>query len=133
RSIATTVIEDVHHVSPETEVRSHLITLDDAWDFQEVFATLHDLARSFTFDIDREDYLVHMTTGTHVVQICLFLLTEARYFPARLLQTSPPRRKSVDDPGRYSIIDLDLSKYDRIAQRFHKARREGGSFRKSGA
>ena len=34
-----------------------------------------------------EEYLVHITTGTHVAQICLFLLTESRYFPARLLQT----------------------------------------------
>ncbi|MCW2414627.1 MULTISPECIES: RNA repair transcriptional activator RtcR family protein [unclassified Sphingobium] len=32
--------------------------------------------------------LLHITTGAHVAQICLFLLTEARYLPGRLLQTS---------------------------------------------
>ena len=58
-----------------------------------------DFARAYPWD-DKEDYLVHITTGTHVAQICLFLLTETRHFPARLIQTSPP--------DAYSIIDLDL-------------------------
>ena len=53
---------------------------------------LHDFARSYPFDPDAEDYLVHITTGTHVAQICLFLLTESRHFPARLVQTSPRPR-----------------------------------------
>jgi transcriptional regulatory protein RtcR len=34
---------------------------------------LHDLARGYPFDPDAEEYLVHITTGTHVAQICLFL------------------------------------------------------------
>jgi sigma54-dependent transcription regulator len=38
---------------------------------------------------------VHITTGTHVAQICWFLLTEARYLPASLLQTSPARKKPL--------------------------------------
>ena len=41
-----------------------------------------------------------------------FLLTETRYFPARLGQTAPPKRQKWTEPGSYSIIDLDLSKYD---------------------
>ena len=82
----------------------------------------------------REDYLVHITTGTHVAQICLFLLTESRYFPARLLQTSPPRaRRRGDARARYAIIDLDLSRYDRLASRFQQgAGARAQSFLKSG-
>src|SRR5262249_16016762 len=72
---------------------------------------------------EREDYLLHITTGTHVAQICLFLLAESRVAPARLLQSSPPRRGS-SQPGAYTIVDLDLSRYDRIAARFVRARRE---------
>jgi len=81
---------------------------------------LHDseVARAYPFDPEREDYLVHITTRTHVAQICLFLLTESRHFPARLIQTSPPRRLRSADPGIFKIIDLDLSKYDRLASRF---------------
>jgi sigma54-dependent transcription regulator len=42
----------------------------------------------------------------------LFLLAEARYFPCRLLQTAPPRKQTAGNPGSFSIIDLDLSRYD---------------------
>ena len=55
-------------------------------------AVLRDFADHYTFDEESEDYLVHITTGTHVVQICLFLLTETRHLPARLIQTSPAPR-----------------------------------------
>ena len=40
------------------------------------------------------------------------------HFPARLLQTSPPRRRARAKPGTYTLIDLDLSRYDRLASRF---------------
>ena len=78
---------------------------------------------------------MHITTGTHVAQICLFLLTESRRFHARLIQTSPPldrphRPKAV--VGRYSIIHLDLSRYDRIAARFAEEQREALTFLERG-
>ncbi len=115
--LARTVAGDIEAVSPETEVTLHEVTFKDPWDFEEVYATLHDFARSQRFNPEEMEYLVHITTGTHVAQICLFLLTESRELPAKLLQTSPgPRGK--DPVGRYAIIDLDLSRYDLIAQRF---------------
>jgi len=132
RNLADEVIADLRTVSPETEVRLHDLPLDDPWDFEEVYGALHDFARAYPFRADEESYLVHMTTGTHVVQICLFLLTESRDIPGRLVQTSPPRRRSDGGPGTCTIIDLDLSKYDRLASRFHRAQREGLSFLKSG-
>src|SRR5262249_38460266 len=63
-----------------------------------------------------------------------FLLTEARYIPARLLQLSPPRRREGEENyiGSHSIIDLDLSRYDAIATRFAAERDEATSFLKSG-
>src|SRR3954469_3924390 len=110
--LAETVRDDIHHVSPETDVRFVVDETADAWDFEEVYGTLHDFARSYPFDTDGEDYLVHITTGSHVAQICLFLLTESRYIPGRLLQTSPPTGMRGGDPGTFRVIDLDLSKYD---------------------
>jgi transcriptional regulatory protein RtcR len=62
----------------------------------------------------------------------MFLLTEARYFPAALLQSSPPRRKNQDSTGSYAIIDLDLSKFDQLAARFAKEKQESTAFLKSG-
>ena len=132
RPLADAVIADIRSVSPETEVRLHQLALDDPWDFEEVYGALHDFARAYPFQLDEENYLVHMTTGTHVVQICLFLLTESRDIPGRLIQTSPPQRRSDGGPGTCTIIDLDLSKYDRLASRFHTAQREGLSYLKSG-
>jgi transcriptional regulatory protein RtcR len=117
-ALAETVRDDIRHVSPETDVRLVVDQTTDAWDFERVYASLHDYARAYPFDTDAEDYLVHITTGTHVAQICLFLLTESRHIPGRLLQTSPPSGARGRDPGPFRIIDLDLSKYDQLATRF---------------
>lgn len=129
--LAEFVAEDIRSVSPETEVVLHVMDFADAWDFEEVYGKLLDFARAFPFDPETQDYLVHITTGTHVAQICLFLLTEARYLPARLLQTQPAR--GMPQPvGTWNAIDLDLSRYDSIATRFAEASEESASFLKSG-
>jgi transcriptional regulatory protein RtcR len=130
--LAEVAMADIAAVSPETQVHLHEISLDDPWDFEGVFSALHDYARQYPFDSDRYEYLLHITTGSHVCQICMFLLTEAHYFPAKLIQTSPPPRKGTGEPGTYRIIDLDLSRYDRIAQRFHREQVEGAAFLKAG-
>ncbi len=130
--LAGRVADDVRHVSPETEVRLTPVPMRDPWDFEEVFAALLDQARAYPFAPDREDYLVHITTGTHVAQICLFLLTESRRLPGRLVQTSPPRRPRLDGPGSYAVIDLDLSRYDRLASRFAAEQRDSVAFLKAG-
>ncbi|MCA9097651.1 MAG: RNA repair transcriptional activator RtcR, partial [Planctomycetaceae bacterium] len=125
------VASDFRGVSPETTFNLVDFPLKDPWDFEEVFSRLHEFARRYPFHPDDEDYLIHITTGTHVAQICLFLLAESRHIPARLLQTSPPSRgrKGV---GHYRIIDLDLSRYDALAMRFEQEQREDLTFLKSG-
>ncbi len=129
-SLAKTVRADIRTVSPETEVRQHEMEFRDPWDFEEVYETLFKFSRQYPFDMESEDYLIHITTGTHVAQICLFLLTESRYMPGRLVQCSPERDRS--SPGTIKIIDLDLSKYDRIASRFRQEQREAVSYLKGG-
>jgi transcriptional regulatory protein RtcR len=130
-SIAKVVAADIATTSPETTVVTHEIRLRDPWDFSDVYECLHQFATDYAFDPEREDYLVHVTTGTHVAQICLFLLTETGYLPGRLIQTSPPRPRS-QTAGSYSIIDLDLSKYDRLAARFERQKRADLSSLKAG-
>jgi len=49
-----------------------------------------------------------------------------------LLQTSPSTRGKKDPAGTFSLIDLDLSRYDKLATRFHKEKEESLSFLKSG-
>lgn len=130
-SLAEAIRDDLRAVSPETEVRLCEIGMKDPWDFEEVYGALQDFARGYPFDLEREEYLLHITTGTHVCQICMFLLAESRHFPARLIQTAPPPRKRLGH-GSYKVIDLDLSRYDAIARRFAREQSEGLSFLKAG-
>jgi transcriptional regulatory protein RtcR len=131
-SLAERIKRDIGQISPETEVRLHRVEFDDPWDFEEVYGALHDFAREYPFDTDREDYLVNITTGTHVAQICLFLLAESHRIPADIIQESPPPRRRSNETGTYRIIDLDLSKYDSIHSRFHNEQLEETSLLKSG-
>src|SRR5687767_845029 len=131
-SLAQEVAEDIHSISPETTVQTHILSFTHPWDLEEVYGALFEFAKHYPFDLDREEYLVHITTGTHIAQICLFLLTEARYFPARLIQTSPPNRQQARASGTYEIIDLDLSRYDKLASRFQQEQKDSLSFLKSG-
>lgn len=120
--LAHQVKQEIEALSPDTEVLLQRMDLDDPWDFQEVYGKLFDFARSYGFDEDREQYHVHLTTGTHVAQICWFLLTESRHIPARLIQTGPPGPN--DQTPKFDIIDLDLSRYNALQQRFDQLSRE---------
>ncbi|WP_076719518.1 RNA repair transcriptional activator RtcR [Motiliproteus sp. MSK22-1] len=131
QTLANQVTEDIRHVSPETEVVYRSIKFSAPWDFESVYGALLDFALSYQFNPNEERYLIHITTGTHVAQICLYLLTEAGYLPGQLLQTSPANRDS-QQPGQYQVIDLDLSKYDQIASRFRKEHQEGTTYLKGG-
>ncbi len=151
-ALAEQVAADVRQIAPETEVRLRALPIDDPWDLEQVYGALHDVARAYPFDVEREDYLVHITTGTHIAQICMFLLAESRHLPARLVQTSPRR----DDPprglaprdararqdgagprsprraGTWQVIDLDLARYDRLAARFAREHADGTTLLKAG-
>ncbi len=135
RGMAEQIMEDIRLLSPHTTVRPWPVTIADPWDFEEVYAAFLDFATHYKFDTEHEEYLVHITTGTHVAQICWFLLTEARYLPASLIQTGPASRDAPEEAvpvGRYSIIDLDLSRYAALTSRFQREQQESVSFLKAG-
>jgi len=132
QKLLTLIQADIAAVSPETEVIPYQVCIKDPWDFGEVYAALFDFAHSYPFAPEQEDYWIHLTTGTHVAQICWFLMVETRYIPGILLQTAPPSRANTGKPGKYTLIDLDLSQYDSIAQRFAYAHDDAISLLKSG-
>ncbi|HCI76486.1 MULTISPECIES: RNA repair transcriptional activator RtcR [unclassified Psychrobacter] len=116
--------DDMAQVSPQTQVIGHHVALTSPWDFADVYAELYDFAAGFDFK-DSTDYLLHLTTGTHVAQICWFLLVEAGFIPADLIQTSPcPRPDQADPQGRYQVIDLDVSRYDGLRERFEAEKQQ---------
>ncbi|QRK05086.1 RNA repair transcriptional activator RtcR [Archangium violaceum] len=131
--MARQVAEDIAQVSPETRVRLTAMDIQNPWDLEETYTALLDYAKAYPFQPEQEDYLVHITTGTHIAQITMFLLAESRHIPARLIQTSPPPSgRDYGGPGSHALIDLDLSKYDKLARRFQQEQREGLSFLKAG-
>ena len=132
RELAHQVRTDMATASPETTMNLVPLPIADPWDFGEVYAQLYDWTQAYRFDTEREEYWTHITTGTHVAQICLFLLVESRRIPGVLVQTSPPKRQQMGDPGSYALIDLDLSRYDVIAQRFGAEQQDAVQFLKSG-
>ncbi len=131
-ALAEQVRADYLQLSPETQVNLVDMSMTNPWDFGEVYATLYDWATKYPFDPATENYQAHITTGTHVAQICLFLLVEARFIPGVLLQSAPPRGRHAGGAGSHELIDLDLSRYDAINQRLQGAQQDALSFLKSG-
>jgi len=118
------IADDIAQVSPNTTVIGHHVALTSPWDFADVYAELYDFAAGFDLQ-DNTDYLLHLTTGTHVAQICWFLLVEAGFIPANIMQTSPcPRPDQADPQGRYQVIDLDVSRYDGLRERFEAEKQQ---------
>src|SRR3954453_23699914 len=61
--LAHAVARDIHSVSPETEVVLRSLAMPNAWDFEEVYGVLREFSRTYPFDVESEDYLIHITTG----------------------------------------------------------------------
>lgn len=136
------VVQDMHSISPALDVRTHDLAVADPWNFPSMYAALADFARSYDFR-DDEEYFVHLSTGTHVAQICLFLLTESKHLPGRLLGSYPMLSRSKAKQltaeeanlawqSTFSVIDLDLSTYDQLASRFGREQLESESLLKGG-
>ncbi len=115
-NLVKSIAVDAKEISPQTEVSGHKVSIKDPWDFAEVYGALYDFVKTYPFDVEKNSYLLHITTGTHVAQICWYLLVDAHYLPAQLIQSSPNQHKTSE--GEYRIIDLDLSRYDVLKQRF---------------
>lgn len=128
------VMQDVKSISPQTEVAMVETDWHDPWDFAEVYAFLYEYAQHYPFDTKNENYYLNISTGTHVNQICMFLLSEAQLIPSRLVQVSPDFEAEGDDKfrGVMRVIDLDLARYDALSQRFMQQSQTGTEFLKAG-
>ena len=98
-TLAQLVQRDIVAVSPESEVRLLPMDIRDPWDFGEMYGALYDWVRRYPFKPEAEQYWAHITTGTHVAQICMFLLVESRFIPGVLLQTAPPGSRRTASPA----------------------------------
>jgi hypothetical protein len=46
-ALADRIMSDIEKVAPATNVRKHLIPMQDAWDFSEVYTQLRDFAKAY--------------------------------------------------------------------------------------
>lgn len=125
------ISDDILLCSPDTQIIPVKIQMEDPWDFEEVYSKLYDFSREYDFSQEENQYYIHITTGTHVAQICLFLLNESHHLPGKLIQ-SQPTHMGNPAKGKYNLIDLDLSRYDLLAKRFAEERHSDQDFLKSG-
>ena len=85
------IAQDAQSVSPSTTVSGQRVSIRDPWDFAEVYGALYDFVKSYSFDTEKNNYLLHITW--YVAQICWYLLVDANYF-AKLIQSAPNQRKT---------------------------------------
>ena len=128
--LALQVVDDIKAIRPDIQVNLIDMPLVNPWDFGEVYEKLASWADDYAFDIEKENYLTHITTGTHVAQICLFLLVESRQIPSVLLQTAPPKGDRAN--CGVEVIDLDLARYDMLAHRLQAVKENAVQYLKSG-
>lgn len=132
KEAAQVAIDDMKVLSPHTDISIHEVKFIDPWDFEEVYAVIHDISDNYSFKTDLNNYYIHMSTGTHVSRICLFLLCEARIIPGMMIQSYPEHTYDEQIKSGWRTIDLSLTKYDRLAKRFKKRKTQGQWFLKSG-
>jgi transcriptional regulatory protein RtcR len=130
-STTDALVRDIARAAPSATVERVPIELKNPWSFEEVYSRFYEFARARSFD-ERDEHYVHITTGTHVMQIVWYLLVSERYVPARLVQSSPPKGEARDRRGTIDVVDLDLSSYPAIARQRHRERLEGQSLLKMG-
>ena len=129
--LAEKVSYDINEISPHTKIIHHITDFENPWDLEEVYSKLFDICDQHRFEPEKNEYIFHITTGTHIAQIVCFLLAESRIFPGKLIQTSPAKgeNKAI---GTHQVIDLNLSKYDKVAARFRQKQLQGTEFLKGG-
>jgi transcriptional regulatory protein RtcR len=103
--LAWEVLDEIRSISPDTILQSHVMDMNNPWDLREVYQWLWDMCENLRFTPEKENYYFHITVGTHVQQICVFLLTELRRFPGKVLQTYGPSMHRKNDKPGYVIMD----------------------------
>lgn len=129
--LAKQVAADAKQLKSNLSVIIDVVNFSNPWALPETYLSLLEYVEKKVEGIDEKDELyLSITTGTHIQQICAFLLVESKRFQGKLLQSAPS--KDVRHESEFQVIDLDLASYDLIAQRFRKERSDAVSVLKGG-
>ena len=69
-------MSDAQELCLNIKITPYEVMYEDPWDFEQVYNQLHGFADSYSFNREQNNYFFHITTGTHVAQICFYLLTD---------------------------------------------------------
>ncbi|MDR2642230.1 MAG: sigma 54-interacting transcriptional regulator, partial [Planctomycetaceae bacterium] len=104
QKLARQIKTEIEQISPQTTV-----ILDSveslAWNYKDVSKHLYDYVKNFTFNYQKENYYVHITTGTETVKNCWILLITNRVLRAKLIQTPNPEGNRTIQPH---IVDTNF-------------------------
>jgi transcriptional regulatory protein RtcR len=115
--------------SPSFEVVLKEVELQP-YDLKETFLMMEELRANTVFEPDT-NYLLNITTGTHIMQIVCFLMIESKRWPGLLAQCGPTgSRKNIE--STITLIDLDLRSFDPIMARYRIEELEGEEWLKQG-
>ncbi len=133
RSLFETLKRDIASVSPETEVVGVEIELHNPWDFEEVYACLHDFARGYAFQPEKRR-LFNSHHHRYPRRADLLVSAGRSALSTRPVDTifTTAQKEQPRGAGEVTIIDLDLSRYNAIASRFAEERQQTLDFLKSG-
>lgn len=129
--LAEQVADDARLINSKLKVHVDHVEFKDPWNLPSTYLALLEYIEGKMNEIgEGEEYLFSHTTGSSVQQLCIFLLCESKRFRGKLLQSAPS--KAVRHESEFQVIDLDLSAYDVIAQRFKSEKRDAVSVLKGG-
>jgi transcriptional regulatory protein RtcR len=104
KKLAEKVKQEIESLSPKTMVHPDALeTL--AWDYEKVCSRLYQYVSDFSFDYNKQNYYIHITTGTETVKNCWILLLTKGVFRAQIIQTHNPAGGETTEP--YRIVDTD--------------------------
>lgn len=130
-TLAEQVAGDARALNGSLIVAVDRVEFSDPWNLPSTYLALLEYVERKMAEIgEGEECLFSHTTGSSVQQLCIFLLCESKRFRGKLLQSAPS--KSVRHESEFQVIDLDLSAYDVIAQRFKSEKRDAVTLLKGG-
>jgi transcriptional regulatory protein RtcR len=122
------LVNDVAEQAPSVRCVRETMPIEDPFSFEQVYLAFYEFCRRQVWD-EHTDYFIHLTTGTHVMQIVWYLLVSEHFAPAKLVQTRP---KTASRASGLDIVDLDLTAYPALARKKSQQRLAGQSLLKMG-
>lgn len=109
-------IEAIENRFPEAAAAIQHIAISDPTDYFEILTNLRRVLRNIRDIYPDANYFIGTASGTPQMHTCWVLLSASGEFPARLLQTRPPRFVTADKPA-INEIDPSNSEFPIVRQK----------------